>query len=94
MLQLKDSKGFFAGEPKIVTVPIPGQGMHWEADETARALRDGKTESSVVTYGMLGFCQEQSSSAVECGMWHVGWLSTDCCCICITRRHFDGDADF
>lgn len=71
MLQLKDSKGFFAGEPKIVTVPIPGQGMHWEADETARALRDGKTESSVVTYGMLDFAKSNQAVLwnVACGMW-------------------------
>lgn len=30
--------------------PIPaGHGMHWEADEAARCLRDGKTESDVMS---------------------------------------------
>ncbi|KAI9836247.1 MAG: hypothetical protein M1819_001584 [Sarea resinae] len=28
-----------------VEIPIPGQGMFWEADECARCLRDGKKES-------------------------------------------------
>lgn len=30
--------------------PIPaGKGMHWEADEAARCLRDGKIESDVMS---------------------------------------------
>lgn len=29
--------------------PIPGWGFFWEADETARCIRDGKLESEVLT---------------------------------------------
>jgi hypothetical protein len=33
-----------------VTREIPGQGMHWEADECARCIRDGKLESDGLTW--------------------------------------------
>lgn len=47
-------------EPKRVDFTIPqGQGMHWEADECARCLRDGKLESE--TIGL-----EESIVIMEC----------------------------
>lgn len=37
------------GEPtKVYKFDIPGQGMFWEADETARCIRDGKKESDII----------------------------------------------
>lgn len=42
-----------AGKEKNLTEEkreIPGHGMFWEADECARCLRDGKTESDTMTY--------------------------------------------
>jgi predicted dehydrogenase len=30
------------------TFPIPGKGMFWQADETARCIRDGKKESDIL----------------------------------------------
>ncbi|UZJ55642.1 hypothetical protein CBS101457_004962 [Exobasidium rhododendri] len=44
-LHLKDDKGEYTS-PQVVEHPIPGQGMFWEADGCARALRDGHLESS------------------------------------------------
>ncbi|TGZ84083.1 NAD(P)-binding protein [Ascodesmis nigricans] len=35
-------------EPVERVFPIPGAGMFWEADETARCLRDGKKECEVM----------------------------------------------
>jgi hypothetical protein len=35
-------------KPETKEMPIPGHGMHWEADAAARCLRDGKLESKVM----------------------------------------------
>ena len=40
----KDSDGVYTGKEHKREFPIPGQGMFWEADACARALRDSKTE--------------------------------------------------
>ncbi|KZV90575.1 NAD(P)-binding protein [Exidia glandulosa HHB12029] len=43
ILQLKGK------EPVKKTFPVPGQGLFWEADACARALRDGKLEADEYT---------------------------------------------
>ncbi|OAA66475.1 NAD(P)-binding domain protein [Niveomyces insectorum RCEF 264] len=59
--RIKDADGSdaaAAAAPKVVDLPIPkdtrpgvtwqGHGMFWEADEAARCLRDGKSESATL----------------------------------------------
>ena len=35
-------------EPEIIDLPIEGNGYHYEADEVARCLAAGKTESDIM----------------------------------------------
>ena len=67
-LHMKNEKGEYL-DAQVIERAIPGMGMFWEADDCARALRDGKKECDVCTLGercrqIPELCLRQSDSAV------------------------------
>lgn len=68
---IKEGRG---GTIEVVACPIPkdprrdwGHGMFWEADECARCIRDGKTESDTLPWSESMAIMETMESALKQG---------------------------
>ncbi|KAL9940327.1 hypothetical protein V8E36_001032 [Tilletia maclaganii] len=62
----KDQSGQYS-EARIKEFAIPGQGMFWEADACARALRDGKLEDETCSHADTLFTMRVMDAAREQG---------------------------